>query len=466
MARRACLTLLALAILALASAVGSDAAPPPPEPVRLGEVPAWPLWIEAGRGSTAAVLSADGTLNWLRGSDPTEASIRIARSLAGEQLAACGAALLVVDDRGSLRRLPRAPELPVVSAVGPRVSRYHRPACAPDGGVLAIDPLGAVLLLSRELEPRAREEVSALPDAELVIVELGDEVAVAVLSEPTQRYRHGTLGDEVEAAALTLLRLPDLARMATWRPAAPAVIEERRVTAWRTDEAAGLHVTVSDDAGGARLVTLVWNGQELLPVAEGEPLGASQRWLHLIGARDRYAYAVHDPRDGGPFVRYRLPTSSVSAALAAPERAAREPSPALGATSFDLGLASHVDGERLLDRAALVGTLADGGDLLLVPGRDQRILVWVRCDARRCTGLGEVTLPAALATNLSGSPPDGPPLSMVLADRSGTVWRLPLPLAIVDGPVAEQAAPNDQAAPDDGVPDDEVPDDATPDAGG
>ncbi len=430
--RRTYLVALALVVLAVASAAGRDAEPPPPEAVRLGTVPAWPLWVEAGRGATAAVLSADGTLNWLDGTTPSEASIRISRSLAGEQLTACGAALLVVDERGSLRRLPRAPDLPVVSAVGPLVSRYHKPACAPDGGVLAIDQLGAVLLLSRELEPRARAEVSALPDAELVLVELGELAAVAVLSEPTQRYRHGTLGDEVEAAALTLLRLPDLVPLATYRPGVPAVIEERRVTPWRNEQSAGLHLTVSDERGGARLVSLVWDGRDLLPLAEGESLGGSQRWLHLIGARDRWAYAVHQPRDAGPLVRYRLPTSSVSAALAAPVGAAREPLPTLTAASFELGLSSHVDGERLLDRAALVGALPGGADLLLVPRRDQHTLVWIRCDSRTCRELGEVTLPAALSTNLASSPPDGPAEAMVLADRAGTVWRLPLPLPLAD----------------------------------
>ena len=398
----------------------------PTDPVALGRVPGWPLWVEAGRGGSASVLSADGTLLWLS-SAAHDAPVRIAGGLVGEQLAACGPALLVVDERGALRRLPRAPELPIASKAGPAASRYHRPVCTPDGDVLALDPLGAVLLLSRELEPLARAPIAALPDAELVLIDLDDVPAVAVLSEPTQRYRHGTLGDEVEAGALTLLRLPDLLPLATWRPAWPAVIEERRPLPWRAQGVTGLYVTVSDDEVGARLVSLVWDGETLSPLAEGAPLGASQRWLHLIGAADDRAYAVHDPRDDGTFVRYRLPAGAVGLA-----RTLDEPL-ALHAAAYPVELESHLDGERLLDRALSLGPLEDGGDLLLAPHVGQRTLLWLRCDERTCERLERVRLPATLATNLSPSPPNGPVTSVVLADRDGTVWSLPLPLRMADG---------------------------------
>ena len=400
----------------------------------LGRVAAWPLWIEAGRGLTVTVLGADGSLNWLDGATPAAAPVLLARALAGEQLAACGAALLVVDEQSALRRVPRAPDLPVEGVVGPQVSRYHKPVCAADGSVIALDPLGAVLLLSRELEPRARAEVAALPDAELVLVEWDGVTAVVVLSEPTQRYRHGTLGDEVEAAELTLLRLPDLRPLAAWRPTAPAVIEARRPTPWHADGAVGLHVTVSDEASGARLVSLIWDGSALRLLATGEPLGASQRWLHLIGADGERAYAVHEPRSGGPLVRYALPTHALPAAASRPDEAPV----ALASAAFDLDLVSHVDGERLLDRAALLGRLRDGTDLLLVPRRNQRTLVWLRCDDAACSELAEVTLPTALATNLALSPPQGPATAVVLADRAGTVWRLPLP-----APLEDEATPTD-----------------------
>jgi len=420
-----CLVLAALAgparaQVATAEAVGDASV--------LGQVAAWPLWVEAGRGLSVTVLGADGSLNWLDGTTPAAAPVRLARGLAGEQLAACGAALLVVDERGALRRVPRAPDLPVVSVVGPLVSRYHKPICTADGSVIVLDPQGAVLLLSRELEPRARAHLAALPDAELVLLELPDVTVVAVLSEPTQRYRHGTLGDEVEAAALTLLRLPDLTPLATWRPAAPAVIEARRPTPWHADGATGLHVTVSDEASGARLVSLVWDGSALKVLASGEPLGASQRWLHLIGANGPRVYAVHEPRAGGPLVRYEL-----SALELPPADATSDDAPArLVAAAFDLELVSHVDGERLLDRAALLGSLPDGADLLLVPRRHQRSLVWLRCDDAGCSEIAEVKLPAALATNLSPSPAQGPATAVVLADRAGTVWRLPLPTPLAD----------------------------------
>jgi hypothetical protein len=440
-ARRTLTGLIVLALSLVSTARDDGVAPPgvaveraPDALVSLGQVPAWPLWVESGRGSAVTVLAADGTLWYLDGSPLSQGAVRLARALAGEQATACGPALLVVDERGALRRLPRAPDLPVVSAIGPNVSRFHRAACDPDGGVLALAPNGSLLSLTRELEQRALAPVAALPDAELVVLDLGGGVsAVAVLTEPTQRYRHGALGDEVEAAAVTLLRLPGLEPLGTWAPVPPAVIEARRPTPWRSGDEVGLYVTVSDDRSGARLVRLAWAEDGLHAVASGAPLGASQRWLHLIGATDEAAYAMHDPRTGGPLVRYVLAAGGEPPPLdgALDGRVA-----ALSGTTFDLGLRSHVDGERLLDRAALVGRLAGGADLLLVPSADQHELVWLRCDDATCEGVSSVRLPSPLATNVTLAPSALAPEAAVLADRSGGVWWLPLPL-----PLAGEATP-------------------------
>ncbi len=438
LARSARRTLTGLLVLALTvvSTAQDDGVAAPDQPsarasgalVSLGQVPAWPLWVESGRGSAVTVLAADGTLWFLDGSAIGNGAVRLARALAGEQATACGPALLIVDERGALRRLPRAPDLPVVSAIGPTVSRFHKPACGPDGGVLALDPNGALLSLTRELERRSRAPVAALPDAELVVLDLGGGVsAVAVLTEPTQRYRHGALGDEVEAGAVVVLRLPDLEPVARWAPVPPAVIEARRPTPWREVDESGLYVTVSDDASGARLVRLAWREDGLHAVASGAPLGASQRWLHLIGATESAAYAMHDPRDGGPLARYVAAARDEPAPL---DGALGERVAVLAATTFELGLRSHVDGERLLDRAVLVGRLEDGADLLLVPSVDQRELVWLRCDDASCDGVGSVTLPAPLATNVTLAPSAHAPEAAVLADRSGGVWRLPVPLPL------------------------------------
>ncbi len=439
-ARRTVTALIVLALSVVATAQ-DDAAPPgdtatraPEGLVALGQVPAWPLWVESGRGAAVTVLAADGTLWFVDGAAVGRDAVRLARGLAGEQATACGPALLIVDERGALRRLPRAPDLPVVSAVGPMVSRFHKPACGPDGGVLALDPGGALLSLTRELEPRAVAPMAALPDAELVVLDLGDDgSAVAVLTEPTQRYRHGTLGDEVEAGAVVVLRLPDLEPLASWAPVPPAVIEARRPTTWRHGAEMGLYVTVSDDSSGARLVRLAWRDGGLHAVAGGAPLGASQRWLHLIGATGSAAYATHDPRDGGPLARYVV---AAEGEPAPPDSSLDGPVAALTATTFELGLRSHVDGERLLDRAVLVGRLEDGADLLLVPSADQRELVWLRCDGASCDTVATVTLPAPLATNVTLAPSALAPEAVVLADRAGGVWWLPVPR-----PLAGDATP-------------------------
>jgi hypothetical protein len=432
--REALLTLatLWLAILALAlpsSAHTSD------EARVLGHLNEVPVWIlSAGRdhgGPQAAVLTVGGTMWWVA----EGGRVRLHGGLGGEQAEACGGAILAVDVLGRLQRFAQAPSQPIATLTGPPVSLHHRPVCLdalhPDGGLPAgafvvVGADGDVLLLERDARERGRAAgVRALPDAEPRILDLGGATGpvVAVLADPTQRYRHGVLGDEVEAASVVLLSIPSLREVARWSPPLPQVIEERRTTPWRSGDTAGVHVVVSDDRTGARLVTLEWDGSDLVRVAEGAPMGPS-RWLHVLAAVGTRVYVQHRPHLRGPIVRYDVGASvgGAGAVGAAPGDPSRIES--------TLDVSSHVIGERNLDRALWIGSPATGVDLLALPRGDARSVSWLRCDARACRVVHETTLPAPLVTNLAIVGPAGAPEGLLAGGADGSVWWIPLPRAL------------------------------------
>jgi hypothetical protein len=407
--------------------VRAQSAPTRTAALAIGRVASLPLWIasvpEGATVPSAAVLTADGALWWVDASGVS----RAAAGVGGEQLATCGDAVLTVDALGRLHRHGRNGSLLMPSTV-PDLSLLHRPLClgdrsTPRGAVAAITADGDVLLLDGDLQVVARARgVRALPDAEVTAFDGGDDEGwlLAVLTDPTQRYRPGALGDEVEPSSLVLLSLPALAEAARWTVEAPAVIEARRPTAWQEGGRGGLHVTVSEERHGARLITLAWAGERLVEVAHGPTLGRTGRWLHLLAAVGARVYAQHQPHQAGPLARYEpLAAQSPSGTAAVGE--------ALPATTAGLEVASHVEGERNLDRWAFVGEVAPGVDLLALPRSDGRAIAWLRCDALACLLAHETSLSSPLATNLVAVGPPGEALGLLAAGEDGTVWWLPTP---------------------------------------
>lgn len=410
------------------------------EAVLLGRIPGLPLWLldaaVANAGvRAAAVLAIDGTVWWVS----EGRTVRLATGMRAEQATSCGGALFAVDGLARLRRFARAPGDPIALDSGPEVSLLHRPACLDalprgsdreglsHGAVAVVAPFGDVVILERDLRVRsAALGVRALPDAEPTVVDLGGgAVALAVLTEPTLRYRHGVLGDEVEAGAVVLLALPSLEVLGRWAPPAPAVIEERRSVAWAAHGEAGIHLTVSDDVGGARIVTLAWRAGALVRVAEGPDLGGASRWLHVIAAVDDRVYAQHRPHVRGPLVRYDLSVTPQDSARADAATGVLEPS----VVATDLDVVSHVVGERNLDRALWLRTLAPGVDALALPYGDGGGVRWIRCDAFTCRTVHSTAIGGPLATNLALVGPSGAPEGLLAADVDGSVWWLPIPAA-------------------------------------
>lgn len=159
----------------------------------------------------------------------------------------------------------------------------------------------------------ARSREPLLPDARSLQADLdgrGDGGHIVVLAGPdAQRYRHGVLGDAVEATRVLWLERHGLEVLRSLELPPPHVFEDiapRPVALPGRDGAVGL-LTVRSGPEGGQLALLsadpVRPGHLQL-AALGEPVGGFHRWLAPTTDGVQMA-AVHTPHIGGVLHTYR-----------------------------------------------------------------------------------------------------------------------------------------------------------------
>lgn len=159
----------------------------------------------------------------------------------------------------------------------------------------------------------ARSAEALLPDARPLQVDLegrGDGGHVVALAGPdAQRYRHGVLGDTVEATRVLWLERHSLDPLRVLELPAPHVIEDiapRPVALPGRAGAIGL-LTVRAGPDGGQLALLSADPErpaQLRLEALGDPVGGFHRWLAPT-TDGRQLVAVHTPHIGGVLHVYR-----------------------------------------------------------------------------------------------------------------------------------------------------------------
>jgi hypothetical protein len=244
-----------------------------PRRLAAGLDPATPL--ASGHGRVAARTAGGGL--WVFEADSGQARVQPDADLAPH------AGLLVL----SLAVLG-------VAAVGHRLTRFER---AGDGSWQAV----------------ARSAQALLPDARPLQADLdgrGDGGHVVVLAGPdAQRYRHGVLGDRVEATQALWLERHGLKVMRALELPPPYVLEDiapRPVALPGRAGATGL-LTVRAGPEGGQLALLTADPARPMHLrldALGEPVGGFHRWLAPT-TDGRQLAAVHTPHIGGVLHVYR-----------------------------------------------------------------------------------------------------------------------------------------------------------------
>jgi len=281
--------------------------------------------------------------------------------------------------------------------------------------LVAVAADGAVVLIGGLLSaPRvvARAEVRSLPDARITLGGLdgSGELHALVLTDPTDRYPHGALGDKLEATSVTVIAVGSNALSVRGRYVVPepAVLEDLipMVVPIGEGRRPGVVAVKSAPRQGSSILVLGWRDASLEFLAEGPAFGQKNRWVHVIGAADLSGdgipelIAVNTPHLTGVLVAYN-------------RRAA-----ALIPSAKALGYSSHAVGSRNQDQAAIANMSGSGRLQIILPRQSREVLAALELSGTRWEERWALQLGGPIQSNLVVADLDGDGLlDLAVADR-------------------------------------------------
>ncbi|MEF8853151.1 MAG: hypothetical protein V5A44_08615 [Haloarculaceae archaeon] len=330
--------------------------------------PEWLVAHPATEGSHWTVVADDGRASrWVVREESAE-------RVAGYDPLPAGTPPVVATGDGA-PRLVRPPR-----DMAPRTSPAVVPAGEGPAKLLYVAADGAVVVASGT---RTRLAVDALRDGRPAALGDGRYVCFA---DPTDRYRHGALGDTTEGASLVTVDATDPAVDWTASVGPPEVFEglQPLVADLNGDGDPEVVATVADAANGARIAVFDADGERL---ATGPVYGPG--WRHQLAVApfapdDRPELAVvRKPHVDRVVEFYRLDGS-------------------LDVVATVEGVSTHTYGSRVLDGALAADFDGDGRTELLAPTSDRRTLVAVRRTRDGAEIAWRRTLDSPVGSNLAG----------------------------------------------------------------
>ena len=322
-------------------ALGSGSLPGGTElEIPLSGSPQWIVAAPIAEGSIWAVVLTDGRVQAFKvTADQTEPL-----TIAPDALPPGTPPLLLVDDKGQ-------PALANPSDENASIST--NPALlTPEGRIAYIDNSGDLIIRDGDVDLHL--SVNALPDARILVDE--DE-RILLLTDPTGRYGHGVLGDDLEAAGIALVETRPTPQVVLHIDIPAPTVIEGLAPIWADltgDGRREILVTLSDEELGARIAVFDETGNQ---IATGPAIGQGYRWRHQIAVApfgplgEIEVVDVLTPHIGGVVEFYHL----IDDAL---DIAARMP-----------GYTSHRIGSRNLDMAVAGDFDGDGRTELLLPNQ-------------------------------------------------------------------------------------------------
>jgi hypothetical protein len=230
-----------------------------------------------------------------------------------------------------------------------------------------------------------RLDVDALPDSQ--ILHDGQE-RVLLYSGRTTSYKHGILGDIIEASRITIIDADEMKLIQEIKLNPPDVFEGL-FPIWidiDQDNMREIITTVSNPISGARLVLYDDTGEVLM---EGPPVGTGRRWRHQLAYapfQSNGEFEIVDvltPHIGGSVEFYSFETNSLKISASIP------------------GYSTHSIGSRNLDMAMAGDFDGDGGVELLVPSQDFGEIAAIKHVENYALNIWHLSLDGKLSTNIA-----------------------------------------------------------------
>jgi hypothetical protein len=281
--------------------------------------------------------------------------------------------------------------------------------------LLAVERDGALLLIGGlPAAPRILSHlpVKALPDARITLGDLdGDSLPDAVvLTDPTDRYRHGILGDAIEAAALTVVNVRAYGLTVKGKFTLPprSVFEDLVPILADIDRDGRPEAIIvrSYVERGSGLIVLGWREGKLISVAESAPFGRPNHWTNPLGAADLGGdgipaiITVHTPHIGGVL------------------HALRPSGGELYSAARIAGFSSHAIGSRNQDQALVADLNGNGRPEVVIPRQSRAAIAGLEIEESRFVEGWSYQLQGAVTSNLVAADLNGDgALDLAVADR-------------------------------------------------
>jgi len=145
-------------------------------------------------------------------------------------------------------------------------------------------------------------EINALPDSE---IRQDDYQRILLLTDPSDQYQHGILGDDLEAMSVTIVQLSDQPDVISKFSVPEGWVIESIGPIWSDWDGDGereILLTLSNSISGSKLVLYDEGGNIL---AESSPIGKGFRWRHALAIEafgengQRLLVDVQTPHIGG-----------------------------------------------------------------------------------------------------------------------------------------------------------------------
>jgi hypothetical protein len=237
-----------------------------------------------------------------------------------------------------------------------------------------------------------RLDIEALDDARVL---MDEEKRLLVLAGPSGDYRHGVLGDDIEASGFVMMEPGEEGYGVSLSASVPGgKVIEGLMPIWADvdgDRSREIIVTVSDAEGGAQILVYSEKGSI---IARGPPIGRGFRWRHQIAIGpvgpngETELVVVLTPHIGGEVEYYRLEGKDLRIVAK------------IG------GYTSHVYGSRNLDMAAVGDFDGDGSLELLLPNQDRTELGAIRRNLGGAEVAWSLRVGGVVTTNLAVYPSD------------------------------------------------------------
>jgi hypothetical protein len=357
--------------------------------IKIDGIPEWIVGIPYDNGSLWGIVLRSGELVGIHSTNGTMKTMELSPShiSAGRPVAL-----------GIVNGTPK----PIVN-IFENESQLTHPIILEDGAAAAVLNNGTIAI--KKGNSKYHLSANALLDTRILI----NGSRIMVLSDPTEEYNHGIMGDTIEAGSITIINTDGVPYLETIIEVPDGKVIEGIIPIWTDMDNDGereVIVTLSNSDQGAQIVAFNEQGEIKY---QGPTIGQGYRWRHQLavapfdGGIEKKLVDILTPHIGGVVEFYDIKNGAMN----------------IGSSLS--GYSSHKIGSRNLDMAVSGDLDGDGILEILVPYQDHSGLAAIEKNEEGAFEDWSLDIPDRLSTNIMGFSDEEGKIHIAVGSEDGTI---------------------------------------------